>query len=105
MSNKKTIECRNKPYIEVSLKELLENVEIPRAIEQGKRVILIIIKPCDWTGSTLGKFNAHNKGGVIGLTEDYKNGQVVPREYTEIERDAMWVGVVKAIRGLIERDK
>ncbi|GAB3517661.1 COR domain-containing protein [Emticicia fontis] len=86
--------------------------EIPRAIKQGKRIIPVIIKPCEWmntpikgTNLTFGTLNAHNKGMAISLLEDYTNGRVAPREYTEIERDAMWVGVVNAIKGLIVKDK
>lgn len=90
----------------------IQNKEIPRAFAQGKKIILLIIKSCDWEKTpikrsdlTLGDLNAHNKGTVIGLTEEYKNGKAIPKEYTKTERDAMWVGVVNAIRGLIEKDK
>lgn len=86
--------------------------EIPIAVRQGKKVIPIIIKPCDWIhtpikdfDANLGSINAHNKGTLIGLSEEIKNGKAIPREYTKTERDSMWLGVVNAIRGLIEKDK
>lgn len=85
--------------------DYIHNEEIPRAIEKGKKVILVIIKPCVWHSTpikdsdlTLGDINAHNKGMVIGVAE---NDQSNPKEYSKIERDHMWVEVVEAIRALV----
>lgn len=85
--------------------DYIHNEEIPRAIEKGKRVILVIIKPCVWHSTpikdsdlTLGDINAHNKGMVIGVAE---NDQANPKEYSKTERDHMWVKVVEAIQALV----
>lgn len=96
--------------------------EIPRALENSKRIIPIIIKPCDWTNTPirqfqnnddpdenntkLGDFNAHNKGVLIGLNPEFinKNGKMEIREYSEIERDYMWLKVVDKLRDFITKD-
>lgn len=86
--------------------------EIPRAHKAGKKIIPIIIKPCDWISTPikdfddkLGDNNAHSKGTLIALAEEYKNGKIIPKEYSETQRDALWLGVVIAIREMIENDK
>lgn len=85
----------------------IHDEEIPRAIMKGKKIILVIIKPCVWhtmpikdSDLTLGDINAHNKATVIGVEENDKSN---PEEYTKTERDAMWVKVVEAILELVEK--
>ncbi len=102
----------NGPYI--------NKEELPRAYKAGKKFILIIIKPCDWTNMpindcfdkdgkpvTLGQLNAHNKGNVISLNvnQTNQNGQKEAKALTEEERDNNWVNVVEQIRALIEKER
>ncbi|RFS17059.1 COR domain-containing protein [Emticicia sp. C21] len=98
----------NVPYI--------NQQELPRAYKAGKKIISIIIKPCVWMNMPinncfdddgnqvrLGQLNAHNKGDVIGLNENYIN-QKEPKALTEEERDYNWRNVVDQIRALIKKD-
>ena len=95
------------------------DTEIPYAIEKGKRIISIIIKPCDWYSmplstikgeptSSLGELNAQNKAAVITLRPEFnlrdEKGNLQIKEFTETERDQMWLKVVNDLRIKIEKD-
>jgi internalin A len=73
--------------------------EIPRAIEMGKTVVPIIVRPCDWTNTILGTYNGTLKGMVISLfKEKNENGTPRYRSGTREERDMFWLDVVKEFR-------
>ncbi len=87
--------------------------EFPYALEHKKRVIPIIVKPCDWEGmpigdkgEKLGEWNAHNKAQVLTLKPILRNeeSQVIISEYSSAERDMMWLNVIKEIRNIIENN-
>ncbi len=79
--------------------DYIMNTEIPRAIEMGKTVVPIVVRPCDWTNTVLGKYNGTSKGKVISLIEE-KDANGMPRYRTgsREERDMFWLEVVKEFR-------
>ncbi|MDR6565015.1 MULTISPECIES: TIR domain-containing protein [unclassified Arcicella] len=95
----------------------IENIELPEAFRNNKRLILIIIKPCDWQNFTitwidengnrttqkLGDYNAFDKGNAIGLQENYVDSTKIIKPNTEIERDYQWLRVIQAIRDLLKK--
>ncbi len=96
----------------------IESIELPEAFRNNKRLILIIIKPCDWQNfpitwldsegnrktEKLGNYNAFDKGRFIGLQENYIDSQKTMQLNTEIERDYQWLSVIQEIRKLINKD-
>ena len=76
----------NKDYIKVELKE---------AMEQGKTLVPIIIKPCDWKGFDFAKHQAALKGKCITLNENQK---YAIEENSAIERAEIWVKVIEEMR-------
>ena len=93
--------------------------EIPLAITEGKTVLPIVIKPCDWYDAPLfkdieekslklGSFNAHDKATVLTLRPEYKGkrddqGSMQIKEFTETERDFMWLQVIENIKKIISK--
>jgi internalin A len=94
------------------------DIEIPLALKNNKRVIPIIIKPCDWytmpfeteasKSIKFGEINAHNKAAIITLRPEFnirdEKGNLEIKEYTGIERQMMWLQVVNDLRKLIDND-
>lgn len=77
--------------------DYIKRVEITRAIENGKMIIPIIIKPCDWETSKIAKYQAAQRGKVVSLDNNKKLlGKI--KESTEIERAAFWTGIIKEFR-------
>jgi len=73
--------------------------EVPRALEMGKIVVPIVVRPCDWTESMLGVKNGVLKAKEISLFEE-KNDKNMPvfRSATREERDMFWTKIVKEFR-------
>ncbi len=71
--------------------------EVAKAIKMGKKLIPIIIKPCDWEDSPIGKFFASLRGQPISLNKEQLLKDAV-KESTPVERAAHWTMVVKEFR-------
>jgi internalin A len=79
----------------------ITEVEIPRAIDQNKTIIPIIIKSCDWENSKIGKFQAARRGQVVAMDNGRKLfGEI--RAQTSEERDAFWTDIVKELRAKLD---
>jgi internalin A len=68
-------------------------IEVKKAMEQGKKLISIIIRPCDWETSDFARFQAAYKGKCISLSS-----QNPLAENSGIEREACWTAIVKEMR-------
>jgi|GEM_PF-1961954 len=80
--------------------DYITKIEIPKAIEQKKLIIPIIIKSCDWENSPLGKYQAAQRGKIVALDNGKKLfGEI--RAQTKEERDAFWTDVIKEFRAKI----
>lgn len=77
--------------------DYIRNKEVKKAIALGKQVIPIIIKPCDWETSDLGKLYAPLRGKPVSLNHE-KLLQDIYEELTPVERDGNWTKVVKEMR-------
>lgn len=75
----------------------IREFEIDKAQELGKKIIPIIIKPCDWETSKLGKYHATLRGTDISLDKVLFLKEII-KETTQIERAALWVKIIKEIR-------
>ncbi len=77
--------------------DYIGKIEIPKAIEQNKIIIPIIIKACDWEDSELGKYQATQRGKIVSLDNDLKLlGKI--KAYTAEEKDAFWTAIIKEFR-------
>lgn len=75
----------------------IRDFEVDKAEELGKKIIPIIIKPCDWETSKLGKHHASLRGTNISLDKKlYLDGDI--KEVTKIERAAFWTAIIKEFR-------
>jgi len=75
----------------------IRDFEVDKAEELGKKIIPIIIKPCDWETSKLGKHHASLRGTNISLDKKlYLDGDI--KEVSKIERAAFWTAVIKEFR-------
>lgn len=81
----------------------IRDFEIDKAEELNKKIIPIIIKPCDWETSKLGKHHASLRGTNISLDKKLflEDGF---KETTDIERAAFWVAIIKEFRAKIFKD-
>lgn len=77
--------------------DYIRKYEVDKAMEKGKQVIPILIKPCDWENSNLGKLFAPNRGKSISLHEDLVLRDIF-KETSPIERAAGWVKIIKEMR-------
>lgn len=75
----------------------IRDFEIDKAEELGKKIIPIIIKPCDWENSKLGKYHATLRGTNISLDKSLFLRDVI-KETSEIERAAYWNKIIKEFR-------
>ena len=77
--------------------DYITKIEIPKAIEQSKIIIPIIIKACDWENSTLGKYQAAQRGKVLSLDNNQRLlGKI--KGNTEEEKAAFWTDIIKEFR-------
>lgn len=75
----------------------IREFEIDKAEELEKKIIPIIIKPCDWESSKLGKHHASLRGNNISLDKKLLlNGDI--KETSPIERAAFWTAIIKEFR-------
>jgi internalin A len=77
--------------------EYIRKYEVEKAMEKGKQLVPILIKPCDWEASNIGKLFAPNRGKNISLDQELFLRGIV-KETTAIERAAWWVAIVKEMR-------
>ncbi|MFN8357608.1 MAG: TIR domain-containing protein [Spirosomataceae bacterium] len=81
----------------------IREVELPQAIEKGKMIVPIIIKPCDWEATVLGTYNAAQKAKVISMFGQNTDEQ--PEEFrtaTKEERDYGWLKVIKQLKDMLK---
>lgn len=81
--------------------DYITNIEIPKAIEQNKLIIPIIIKACDWENSALGKFQVAQRGKIVSI-DNSKRLFGETRAQTREERDVFWTDVIKEFRVKID---
>lgn len=82
----------------------IRTYEVAKAIAKGKKLIPIIIKPCDWEDSEIGKFYASLRGQTISLNKELFLREEI-KENSAIERAAFWTRIVKEFREKIFRVK
>ncbi|MBN8642956.1 MAG: leucine-rich repeat domain-containing protein [Flavobacteriales bacterium] len=75
----------------------IRDFEVARAKELGKKIIPIIIKPCDWENSIIKEFHASLRGTNISLDKDLFLLDKI-KETSEIERHANWTKIIKEFR-------
>ena len=75
----------------------IRRIEVMRAIKQGKKIVPIIVRPCDWENSDLGKYQGALQGQWVSVNKESKTIS----EYSENEKDACWTRIMKQIRGHI----
>jgi hypothetical protein len=81
--------------------DYITSIEIPKAIDLNKLIIPIIIKACDWENSTLGKFQAAQRGKIVSI-DNSKRLYGETRAQTREERDVFWTDVIKEFRAKID---
>ena len=77
--------------------EYIRKFEVEKAKVLGKKIIPIIIKPCDWENSIVKDFHASLRGTNISLDKDLFLKDKF-KETSEIERHAWWTKVIKELR-------
>lgn len=75
----------------------IRTFEVEKAKELGKKIIPIIIKPCDWENSIIKDFHAALRGTNISLNKELFLKDEF-KESTEIERHAWWTKIIKEFR-------
>jgi internalin A len=81
--------------------EYIQRVEIKRALDEGKMLVPIVIKPCDWENSEIAKYQVASKGQCISLYHENE----FPKENTDVEKAAFWTKIIKEMRDKIFKDK
>jgi internalin A len=77
--------------------DYIRKYEVAKAMDLGKKLIPIPIKPCDWENSDVGRLYAPLRGKNLSLDADlFLKGTI--KETTPIERAAKWVEIVKELR-------
>jgi hypothetical protein len=72
-------------------------LEVPKAINENKTIIPIIIKACDWEHSQLGKYQAVQRGRIVSLDSNMTLlGKI--KSYNEEEKAAFWTAIIKEFR-------
>ena len=77
--------------------QYIRTFEVEKAKELGKKIIPIIIKPCDWENSIIKDFHAALRGTNISLNKELFLKDEF-KESTEIERHAWWTKIIKEFR-------
>lgn len=77
--------------------EYIRKFEVQKAKEIGKKIIPIIIKPCDWENSIIKDFHASLRGTNISLDKDLFLMNKI-KETSSIERHAGWNNIIKEFR-------
>ena len=77
--------------------DYIRNFEVKKAFELGKRIIPIIIKPCEWEKSDIGKYHASLRGTTISLNkQSLLEGKI--KKTNKVERAAYWLKIVQELR-------
>ncbi|HKR03042.1 MAG TPA: COR domain-containing protein, partial [Bacteroidia bacterium] len=77
--------------------EYIKKIEVQKAIDQNKIIVPIIIKACDWESSSLGRYQAAQKGRIVSLD----NNQLLIGKIkgnSEEEKAAFWTAIIKEFR-------
>jgi internalin A len=75
--------------------EFINVIELKKAMEDSKKIIPIIISPCNWESEEFAKFQGPLGGKPLSLYKDEK-GYI--KDYTENERDFHWTEIVKKMQ-------
>jgi internalin A len=76
----------------------IRRVEVKKAMEQEKKLIPIIVRPCDWETSDFGDFQAVLGAKCISVESKDLT------EYTKNEREARWNKIIKEMRAKLFPD-
>jgi internalin A len=71
--------------------DYINRVEVKEAMKQEKKLIPIVVRPCDWRTSEVGEFQALDKGEYISL----KSNDI---ECTDNERELRWSKIIEEMR-------
>ncbi|AZA58597.1 leucine-rich repeat domain-containing protein [Chryseobacterium shandongense] len=77
--------------------DYIRKYEVKKAIELNKKIIPIIIKPCDWENSIIKDFHATLRGRNISLDQELFFSDKI-KETTPIERQQNWTKIIKEFR-------
>jgi internalin A len=84
--------------------DYIQRVEITEALKEGKMLVPIVIKPCDWENSEIAKYQFASKGQCISLNYEYGLKNII-RENTDVEKAAFWTKIIKEMRDKIFKTK
>ncbi|MDR0603263.1 MAG: leucine-rich repeat domain-containing protein [Bacteroidales bacterium] len=91
-----SVDFLNTDYIRNNeVKRVLKDMENDENDENDKILVPIVIKPCDWEGSDIAKYQFALKGKCISLNE---NNKYFVQESTDAERADSWVKIIKEMR-------
>jgi internalin A len=79
--------------------DYIRRVEVKEAMKQDKKLIPIIVRPCDWKNSEFGRFQAALGAKCISIdSNDLK-------ERTGNEKDNQWLKIIEEMREKLFKDK
>jgi internalin A len=77
--------------------DYINRVEVKEAMEQDKKLVPIVVRPCDWRTSEVGKFQSLGKGEHISLDSN-------DIECTENEKEGRWTKIIEEMRAKLFPD-
>ena len=69
----------------------IRRIEVVEAMKQDKKLIPIVVRPCDWKSTDFGKYQASLGGKCISLSNNIA-------ECTKVQRDFYWTKIIEEMR-------